>query len=785
LTGGVWGEQAGSPIALAHVSQAGGTVPEAAGIAITANVTKLVVTNYENDSISVLTKSSGVWSKTADFDLRPGKINPALSGTPGGAYPFWVTIQGNSTAFVSSIRDREIDVVNISTPTPSLTTRIKLKGQPLKSILNAAQTTLYVAEDQTDSVAAIDTATNTGSAEASVAAPLGTMPPPLASLSGNNTNSVTLSPDETTLYLTNGNTNNVAVVNASLLNGGNPVQGLIPTGMYPNSVTFSADGKYMYVVNGKSPAGPNASHCRGGGNILPNLTSAGCNASNGYNLQLVKAGLQFIPTPAASQLPALTNQVAINNNYQSTESGASSATMDFLASHIKHIIYIIKENRTYDQVLGDLPYGNGDPALTEFPAGVTPNFHNLAQNFVTLDNFYDTSEVSYDGWAWSTGMIAPDIILRQTPVNYSFRGGLSYDSEGTNRGINLVSRTGTNASDPNVLPGPTNVAAPDGPGAEVNTGYIWDQAIRAGLTVRNYGFFDDNIGSAVAFPNNRNSVQVRPANAALSTNTDLFFRGYDLNNADFYLYQEWAHDFDTNFAENGFPALNLIRLPHDHTGNFATALAGVNSPELEVADNDYAVGLVIEKIAHSAYADSTLVFVIEDDSQNGGDHVDSHRSTAFIAGPYVKHNALVSTQYNTINLLRTMERILGLAPAHLTDAVAQPMADVFDIAQPSWTYTATPSPMLYNTSLPLPVKAAGLRVPKPTHDAKYWDRVTKGLDFSQEDRVDPVAYNRILWEGLKGDKIYPGDANVAETRKRYKEALKKKNVAMPADRDGE
>jgi DNA-binding beta-propeller fold protein YncE len=785
LTGGLWGEQTGSPIALGHTSQAGGTPPEAAGIAITADGNKLVVTNYENDSISVLTKSGGVWSKTADFDLRPGKINPAQSGTPGGAYPFWVTIQGNNTAYISSMRDREIDVVNIAGGTPALVNRIKLKGQPLKSVLNAAQTILYVAEDQTDSVAAINTGTNTLTDEVSVAAPLGIIPASRASLSGNNTNSVTISPDQTTLYLTNGNTNNVAVVNASQLSGGNPVLGLIPTGMYPNSVAFSGDGKYMYVVNGKSPTGPNARHCRGGGSILPGLTSAACNASNSYSLQLIKAGLQFIPTPPLNQLAALTNQVAINNQYQGVESPSSAATMDFLASHIKHIIYIIKENRTYDQVLGDLPNANGDPALTEFPASVTPNLHSLAQNFVTLDNFYDTSEVSYDGWAWSTGLIAPDIILRQTPVNYSFRGGLAYESEGTTRGINLVARTGTNASDPDVLPGPTDVAAPDGPSNEVNTGYIWDQALRAGLTVRNYGFFDDNIGSAVAFPNNTNAVQVRPANFALSGRTDLFFRGYDLNNADFYLYKEWARDFDANYATSGFPALNLIRLPHDHTGNFSTALSGVNSPELEVADNDYAVGLVIDKIAHSAYANDTLVFVIEDDAQNGGDHVDAHRSIAFIAGPYVKHNAVVSTQYNTINFVRTMGRILGLAPIHLTDALAQPMADVFDVTQSSWNYTATPAPILYNTTLPLPPKAAGLRVPKPTHDAKYWARVTKGLDFSKEDRVDPDAYNRILWQGLKGDKMYPGDANLAETRKRYKGALKRSKTSASDDGDSE
>jgi YVTN family beta-propeller protein len=681
------------------------------------------------------------------------------------------------------MRDREIDVLNISGTTPALTTRIKLKGQPLKSSLNASQTTLYVAEDQADSVAAINTATNTVIAEVNVAAPAGIIPAARASLSGNNTNSVSLSPDGMTLYVTNGNTNNVAVVSVSQLNTSSPVLGLIPTGMYPNSVALSGDGKYMYIVNGKSPSGPNPNHCHGG--ELQGLTSAGCAASNSYSLQTIRAGLQYLPTPPADQLAALTSQVAINNNYQSTESPATASVMDFLSSHIQHVVYIIKENRTFDQILGDLPFANGDPALTEFPESVTPNYHNIARNFVTLDNFYDVSEVSYDGWAWSTGAIAPDIVIRQTPVNYSFRGGLAYESEGDTRGINLVARTGTNASNLNVLPGLTDVAAPDGPNNQVNTGYIWDQALRAGLTVRDYGFFVDNIGNAVAFPANTSTAQVHPANAVLNPLTDTFFRGFDMNNADFFLYQEWAREFDANYASGGLPALSLIRLPHDHTGNFGTALARVNTPELQEADNDYAVALVIDKINHSIYSGNTLVFVIEDDAQDGGDHVDGHRSTAYIVGPYVKHNAVVSTQYNTINFIRTMERILGLQPIHLTDAVAQPMADVFDTTQATWNFSAAPAAILYNTTLPLPPATIGMKIPKPTHDAKYWAKVTKGFDFAREDRLDPQAYNRVLWKGLKGDQIYPGDANLAETKKRYKEAIKTLGGGKYVDPDGD
>ena len=194
---------------------------------------------------------------------------------------------------------------------------------------------------------------------------------------------------------------------------------------------------------------------------------------------------------------------------------------------------------------------------------------------------------------------------------------------------------------------------PDGPDNQVNTGYLWSQAFRHGLTVRNYGFFDDNIGSAVAYPGNTLAVQVHPANPELNANTDLYYRGYDLNNADYYLYQEWARDVTAHGPCRAEPRAHRLTIA---TSSYSTALSGVNTPELQVADNDYAVGSVIEYIANSSYAGSTLVFVIEDDAQNGADHVDAHRSAAFIVGPYVKQGGkVVSTQYNTISCGRLNE----------------------------------------------------------------------------------------------------------------------------------
>jgi DNA-binding beta-propeller fold protein YncE len=807
---GLWSEETGSPVALGHTPSSAvnlggaglGVQPAAAGIAITNDGQKLVVANYYNDSISVLTKSSGGWTKTSELDLRPGKISTANAGVPGGEYPLWVVIKGATTAYVSSVRDREIVVVNIS-GSPAVTARIKVTGQPGKMVLNAAQTTLFAAEDESDSVALIDTGSNKLSHEFDVAAPAGVLTGALAQRKGNNTNSVTLTPDEKHLYVTNGNMNDVAVIDLGgpgtgpvTLSFGNPVAGLIPTGWYPNSVAFNGDGSNVYVINGKSPTGPNPGNCHGG--VLTSLPAATCTSTNQYDLQLVKAGLQYFPAPSAPDLAFLTQQVALNNNFYRNESPADDATMDFLHKKIQHVIYIIKENRTYDQVLGDLQPGNGDPKLTEFGATVTPNLHNLASNFVTLDSFYDSSEVSMDGWPWSTSARAPDVVEKQTPVNYAGRG-LSYDSEGTNRNVNvsiptLTGRLAANPlmpPDPDLLPGATDTAAPDGPDNQINTGYLWDQALRAGLTVRNYGFFIDltryelpaPYSATYGIPEITNPFATKQqvayaANASLTPYTDTYFRGFDNIFPDYYRYTEWSRDVDAG----GLPNLSLLRLMHDHTGNFDTALNGVNTPELQVADNDYAVGLVVQKIASSQYAGNTLIFVIEDDAQDGGDHVDAHRSIAFVAGPYVKQQAVVSKSYNTVNMIRTIEDILGVDPLNLNDSVALPMTDVFDVNQSKWNYTAAPSGLLYTTTLPLPAKSAALRVPKSTHNAAYWARVTKGMDFSKEDLVDPVSFNRILWQGLKGDRIYPGDASLAVTRALYKKALKDR-AAGRVDRD--
>jgi DNA-binding beta-propeller fold protein YncE len=797
--------------------------PCAAGIALSPSGQTMVVANYFNDSISVLTGGYGNWLPVdvatgqpvasngnpplSNLDLRPGKsLVSAASGTPGGEYPFGVVIQdtvqndtsdAHAVAYVSSIRDREIDVVPLISTGPKgqmqVTARIAVKGQPNKMVMNQAQTLLYVAEDQTDTVDVIDInpapthylTVNTVIETIPVLAPAGLLPSSFyysnsnnstanPIYTGSNTNSLTLSPDGTQLYVTNGNLNNVAVVHLNGTNSGDQVSGLIPTGWYPNSVSVNTTGTWMYVANAKSPTGPNPDWCYGYG---PPLFEPNCFPTNQYNPQQTKAGLESFPVPSASQLQALTAQVATNDRFSSTETSSDAQVMAAVSQGIQHVIYIIKENRTYDQVLGDLadangmPIGDQDPSLVQWGQAITPNLHNLARTFVTLDHFYATSEVSYDGWVWSTSAQCTDVTEHQYPVTYGFRA-LSIDAEGLNRSVNvglptLAERMAADPltpNDPDILPGQTAVGAPDGPNGEIDTGYLWNAALRAGLTVRNYGFFIDTTWynepacaiPVIHDPAASNTVVAYPTNAALAPYTDPYYRGFDNNFPDYYRFKEWERDFDANYANGGLPTLSLVRLMHDHTGSFDTAIDMVNTPELMQADNDYAVGLLVQKIANSIYAQNTLIFVVEDDAQDGADHVDSHRTIAFIAGPYVKQGAVVSTAYNTVDFIRAMEEVLGLKRfLNLNDALGHPMADVFTTTPQAWSFTASPSAYLYATSLPLPTAPTGMKIPKSTHDAVYWARVTKGLDFSDADRVDPLLYNRILWKGMMHDKPYP------------------------------
>ena len=803
-----WAES-GAPIALNHHGAGNGLVPKlapqlappsAAGIAVTADGSKLVVANLYNDSISIIDPVGR--TVLAELDLRPGKINAAQAGVPGGEYPFWVAIQGSGTAYVSSMRDREVDVVSLGA-TPQVTSRIPVPGNPNKMILNQAQNLLFVAQDNADAVAVIDTTTNAVTASIPVTAPAGLLALP-AQYRGAAPNALALSSDETRLYVSDGGINAVAVV--ALNQPGLPVLGLIPTGWYPNAVAYGPNGNLLYVVNSKSVPGPNPGNCYSGAGVY-----CYTGAPNEYVLQTEKAGFLTAPVPTPAALAGLTQQVAANNHFALVESQADQTAMAALRQQIKHVIYIVRENRTYDQVLGDLPVGNGDPKLVEFGQEVTPNQHRIAASFVALDNFYDPGSVSGNGWPWSTAARESDFGVKVLPPNYAGRG-LTYEWEGTNRDVNIAIPTlagritadpiqGLNA-DPDLLPGTGNVAAPDGPGVgEQQLGYLWDAAFRAGASVRNYGFMLDltleNAPKPFFVPLDPTPfadqvVMAVAANPTLAPVTDPYFRGFDNAYPDFWREQEWEREFALYQQNGSMPALQLVRFMHDHTGNFDTAIDGVNTPELEVADNDYAVGRLVDAVAHSAFAASTLIFVVEDDAQDGPDHVDAHRSIAYVVGPYVKHRQVVSTRYSTVNMLRTIEDVLGLDHLSLLDAYAGPMTDVFDLSQTQWSFGAQPSALLLGTTLPLPAAVnTGLpprrpgsphkALPVPIHDAAWWARRTAKLDFSAEDKNDAVAFNRLLWRGLKPGMPYPTARSGVDLRQNRAALLKASGIVPKPD----
>jgi len=795
-TNGLWAQSA--KIVLGHGADGatglGRSVrANAGGVAVSADGSTLVVANNYNDSITVIDTKTN--TTRYEHDLRPYFAgNEGVAGGTGGTYPFAVVIKGNGTAYVSSARDREVVVVDISGPTAGkLIKRIALDGNGQGMTFDAKQERLFVAQDNADQVAVIDTSSNTITKKIDARGPAAIFAN--TKFTGAATFAVTLSRDGNTLYAVNAGSNSVAVIPLTGT-AAYTVSGLIPTAYEPHDITFSADGSRMFIVNGKSVTGPNPGHLTGYTGSITNYNYLGGNAaaataaraSNQYMFQLEQASLLSAPVPTAGDLISLTARVIANNNYVSAVE-SDVAVMNFMKSRIKHVIYIVKENRTFDQLLGDLGNGsNGDPTLTQFGKDLTPNYHDLAKQFVTLDNFMDPGDGSMDGWSWAMQGRTTNTNTINQQLNYAaVTRGVSYDSEGTNRNVPVGFATtaqrdavsgvaGTTAystgtagavgGTANMLPGLGNHAAADAPFGN-QQGSIMHAVLNAGLTVRNYGFLVNNIGSIgtiaapVSDPFAAGIVQVGALDAALAPFTDLYFRGYDQAYPDMWRYREWKREFD-QFVSNGkLPSLSTVRISHDHMGSFAAALGGVNTPETQQADCDYATGKIVEAVAKSPYAKDTLIVIIEDDVQDGPDHVDSHRAPAFIIGPYVKKGAVISTRYNQVNVLRTIEDILGTQHINLNTAFQRPMADVFDVtASGSWDYTASASTALRTTTLNLAqasggaVRYAAGPTIKPKHSAGYWEKATAGMNFREADQVDTAKFNQILWKGLTSSKPF-------------------------------
>jgi DNA-binding beta-propeller fold protein YncE len=777
-----------------------GCTGEVGGLAVNPDGTRLLVANVMNDSVSLIDTTSG--RIIVEQDLRPGIVDPAHRGQAGGSYPRAVAWASPSRAYVVSERDRELISIDVLRDTIRVVRRMSVQGQPIALLVNRNGSRIYVALDTTNHVAVFDTASDRLVESFDAVAPE-RIYANTKMFGGANTNALALTSDERILLVSNGGENAIAVVRLSELargsaadNGkapgrdevgdgagpeGSRVVALVPTGWYPSGVATSKNGSSWYIVNGKSPTGPNASWCRG---VDPDRKICVAKSPDMYNgtwlssenqhiEQLEKASLLTVPAPTPLELARLTKQVVRNNGLdQPQKTAADEKLFSFLRAHIKHVIYVMKENRTYDQVLGDLEVGNGDRRFTLFPEAISPNHHAIARNFVDLDNTLVSGEGSPQGWTWTYAAQTTDYNERNEPHIYANRGVLD-DSYGNNRTINMGYATSQerraesplSPSDPDILPGVHDVNAPDGPGGLEGKGYIWDAALERGLAVRNWGLAPSEFSSAsliwdlsnqpplVHDPYGQKQTVFWTSKASLRSRSDPYFYTFDPAYPDYWRVREWKREFDGFAAANSAPNLMLMWLANDHFGNYDRAIDGVSTPETQMADNDYAFGLIVEAVANSPFAKDTLILSIEDDAWDGADHVEAHRTVALVAGAYVRHHAVVSTRYTTVSVVETIEEILGFGPIGLNDALAAPMSDVFDPNAANWTYKAIVPEVLYSTKLPLPPPDHAVNA-VPRHSASYWTKAMAGQDFSGPDRINPVTFNRALWRGLKGDEPY-------------------------------
>ena len=742
--------------------QSFGLAPSAvvAGLALSKDGSTLYTANFENDSVSIVdTKTRQVTGQVV-FSA-PGRK------TGKGEYPFWILVKPGTAGrkdkvFVSSQRDGQVVVFD----NPPAFRTIKVGSEPNKMALSADGSRLYVANGDSDSVSVIDTGREVVVATISLHRS-GYL------YDGANPNSVALGGNGKNLYVTLGGENAIAVVD---LQQGR-VQGRIPTGWYPNSVSVSNDGRTLYVVNGKSMPGPNPA---GNGGAGPNPTFR-----YEYILALQKASLAAIPVPDEETLGGLSEIVDANNGFNRPHDNPKIA---FLHNKIKHVIYIVKENRTYDQVLGDLPVGNGDPSIVMFPQAVTPNHHKLAQDFVTLDNFDCIGETSADGWSWSTQAHANDYNQKASPTNYG-NGFGTLDVWATDRNIVVgmddapsnptqFNARITDLLDPsgssNILAGHKDIGSVDGDSdlsANAVGGYLWDEAVRAGKTLRHYGFYTDYtyyyVPAPLYIPISRTPFkdgipQGPPLRPTLRDYNDVYYRGFDLSVPDSFHYEEWKREFDQYVAIGNLPALEIMSLPLDHFGSFGSNVGGLNTPSLEIADNDYALGRLVQAVSNSPYWKDTAIFVVEDDAQDGPDHVDAHRAPAFAISAYTKRNTVIHTFYNTMNVLRTIEDLLGLNHLGMNDANSDPMADVFMTKPDLSSYTAILpgslcTPPVHADLIPECQQASVPRTPaiQSLHDGAWWENATRNFNFRRPDALDTAVFNRLLWHGVMGDKPYP------------------------------
>src|SRR5467141_2240539 len=783
------------------------------GLAVTADGAILVAANNLGDSVTIVRDLNGA-RRMERVDLhRPGKLTENI-------YPYGVVVLGsgkNARAYVSCWNDASVAVISLSGKNV-VRKYITVDRHPTAMTPNAEGTRLFVANSNADSVSVIDTTKDQEIERIDVR---------LAenALLGASPEGVALSGDEQTLYVANSHSNAVAVVALSEKARGrktadkmsevskSKVLGFIPTGQYPSAIAV-ADGK-LFVGNGKGTGFEPSSMRVNDSGRTPNPPNAAFppnkekNRQGGqYSGSIVSGNISMVPLPDGPALAHYTQQTMQNDGL------VDFAPPKLFAGNtpIKHVIYIIKENRTYDQVVGDVKTSgdghaaDGDPEFAIFGSGaaaqrpdgtpqvVTPNHHALAQRFGLFDRFFVNSEASPDGHNWATAAFSTDYVDKGFRWEYSDRGR-TYDWEGFNRlpdyeppgdlqidkfnGDVLAALTDLLEKHLPYHQGFTDLAEP-------KSLYLWDAAARAGLTYRNYGEFVTVISAKdveafgqkrkKSYPDVSNAVRAIPNKESLKDHHSLSFRSFDVTAPDSMTvdcyraaidpsasfdpavtrdnssancrgnsrFGEWLAEFQGFVKERDagrtdtMPALTVMRFPNDHTTGMKD---GFPTPQFMVADNDYAVGRLVEAASSSAYWKYTAIFIVEDDAQSGPDHVDSHRSVGLAIIAYNKPGALIHKFHNTVSMIRTIEMLLGIAPMNQLDASAIPM-DIFQ---------ETPDLTPYKAVLPT-IAADNLMTQKPkSKGAAEWMKKSNRQNFAHADMADPNVLNAVIWFACTGN----------------------------------
>ena len=642
------------------------------GLALSPDGNRLYVAENLADSLAVI-------------DVASGRL---LQHLATGPYPYGVVVGPEGRVFVSAWGGTSVATFRPEGNGLTPDGRIQVGRHPSALALNRSGTRLFVTRASFDRVAVVDTRRDTVIAELHDT-PAGAPP------EGATPNGLALSAVGARLYVAEADHNAAAIFSLSALTADTPTGGAIdtllgrvPVEWYPTAVLAHAGN--LFVLNGKGPgAGPNPRRHQPGANDSRDTYSR--------TLGQLSGSLTTLELPTDSQLRGLSNRVAHAERWTAHRNAESFPPF-------AHVIYVIKENRTYDQLFGDLPGADGDSSLVYFPRAVSPNHHALAERFGLFDRFFANAEVSGQGHNWSTAGYSPDYVEKTIPSTYSDRGR-TYDYEGLNRDT-----------------------IPEDDVNEPGTGYLWDTAARAGVTLRNYGEFvnRDRSGRWVA------------TKASLAPYTSPDCPGWDLEIPDQKRVDAWLAEFRHFEATDSLPQLTILRLPNDHT---AGARADAPTPRAFVADNDLALGRVIEALSRSRYWKSTVVFVLEDDAQDGPDHVDSHRSPLLVISAW-NRPGVVHRFANTTDVLATIGQILHLRPLSQFDYFGQPIAGVFAAAPDTRPYRAL------RPGVPLEE-----RNPPDTAGAHAMRR----LDLRREDPRDQDLFNRILWAMLKGpNRPYPG-----------------------------